>query len=283
MQIKVGKYSGFCGGVKRSVLKAEESLNNGDVVYCYGELVHNKQVINSLTSKGLKVIDDINEAEDGSKVIFRAHGVEKKIYEIAEKKNLTIADLTCPNVLKIHEKALRLAEEGYFIILIAQVSHPETIGTISFCGDNCFILENSDMILDLENKIKESKCKRIAILTQTTISVDRYNELVDIIKEKFYGYELNIDNNICDATNLRQQEMKELSKKVDAVIVIGGKNSSNTKKLYDIGVKNCSKCYLIETIDDLPDDIIEYKRIGIMGGASTPRSSVDKVINKLNK
>ncbi len=282
MQVVVGKLAGFCGGVKRSVIKAKECLDKNDVVYCYGEIVHNKQVINSLENEGLKIIDNIEEVPDNNIVVFRAHGVEKTIYEKAENKNLEIVDLTCPKVLKIHEDAKELVNNGYFIILIAQISHPETIGTISFCGKDSFILEDEVMLDDLMNKIKESGKKKVAVLSQTTFSVSKFNDLVMKLDDLLKDYELDINNNICDATDLRQKEMKELAPQVDAMIVIGGKNSSNTKKLYEIGLKECKKCYLVETIDDLKADFENCEKVGVMAGASTPQSSIDDVVNYLN-
>lgn len=283
MEIIVGKLAGFCGGVKRSILISEDTLKNNDNVYCFGELVHNARVISDLESKGLKFISDINEVPLGSKVILRAHGVEKKIYEIAKKRKLDLVDLTCPNVLRIHDEAERLASEGNFMILIAQKSHPESIGTISFCGEDSYVLEDENEIEELISKIEKSGKKKAAVVTQTTISVDKYNKLVNILKDKLFDYELDIKNNICDATELRQKEMKDLSSSVDLVIVIGGKNSSNTKKLYDIGAEHGNECIMIETVDELNGDYSKYKKIGIMAGASTPQSSIDDVVKYLER
>lgn len=283
MEIIVGKLAGFCGGVKRSILISEDTLKNNDNVYCFGELVHNARVISDLESKGLKFISDINEVPLGSKVILRAHGVEKKIYEIAKKRKLDLVDLTCPNVLRIHDEAERLAREGNFMILIAQKSHPESIGTISFCGEDSYVLEDENEIEELISKIEKSGKKKVAVVTQTTISVDKYNKLVNILKDKLFDYELDIKNNICDATELRQKEMKDLSSSVDLVIVIGGKNSSNTKKLYDIGAEHGNECIMIETVDELNGDYSKYKKIGIMAGASTPQSSIDDVVKYLER
>ncbi len=281
MEIIVGKLSGFCGGVKRAVTTTEEKVKEKDRVYCYGEIVHNSQVINKLENMGMKTIEDINEVPNNEMVIFRAHGVEKRIYDIAKSKNLEVVDLSCPKVLKIHDMASKFVDDGYFIVLIAKNGHPETIGTISFCGDNSFIMENISEIDELSKRVEESGLKKIAILTQTTFSMDEYNMILESIKNRFKEYELNINNNICDATELRQKELKEIASQVDAMIIIGGKHSSNTKRLYEISLDICKNSYMIETVEELTEDFSVYSKVGVMAGASTPQEIIDDVVNYL--
>ena len=281
MEIKVGKLAGFCGGVINSVKNTDKVLNDGIKTYCLGELVHNKQVVDKLEKKGLILVESLYEVEDSSRVIFRAHGVTKEIYELAKEKKLEVIDLTCPNVLRIHEKAIKLVEEDYFIILVAQKNHPEAIGTISFCGKDSFILEDKNGIEEVISLFKSSNKDKLAIISQTTYSMIKFEELVELIKDKLSQYEVIVDNTICSATELRQKETSKLAEKVDAMIIIGGKNSSNTKKLYELASTKCKNTYIIETIDDLNVDMGCYDVVGVMAGASTPKESIDDVVDYL--
>ena len=281
MNIVVGKLAGFCGGVINSVSKTDKLLEDGIKTYCLGELVHNKQVVDKLKDKGLVFIDTLEEVEDGSRVIIRAHGVTKETYELAKKKNLDIIDLTCPNVLRIHEKAIKLVEDDFFIVLIAQKDHPEAIGTISFCGKDSVILEDKNGISEVVRLFKNSGKNKLAVISQTTYSMLKFEELVEELKNQLNDYEINIDNTICSATELRQKETSKLSEEVDAMIIIGGKNSSNTKKLYDIASSKCKNTYIVETIDDLKEDMSVFDIVGVMAGASTPKESIDEVVDYL--
>lgn len=281
MNIVVGKLAGFCGGVINSVSKTDKLLEDGIKTYCLGELVHNKQVVDKLKEKGLLFIDTLEEVEDGSRVIIRAHGVTKETYELAKKKKLDIIDLTCPNVLRIHEKAIKLVEDDYFVVLIAQKDHPEAIGTISFCGKDSVILEDKNGILEVVRLFKNSSKTKVAVISQTTYSMIKFDELVEELKNQLNDYKINIDNTICSATELRQKETSKLSEEVDAMIIIGGKNSSNTKKLYDIASSKCKNTYIVETIDDLKEDMSVFDIVGVMAGASTPKESIDEVVDSL--
>ncbi len=281
MEIIVGKLAGFCGGVINSINKTNDILDEYDNVYCLGKLVHNKQVVDKLESKGLIVIDNLDDVFDGANVIVRAHGVTKEVYEEAQRRGIKLFDLTCPNVLKIHKEAIRLVDEDYLIILIAHKSHPEAIGTISFCGQDGIILEDESQIGDVINLVNSSSKKKIAIISQTTYSFSKFNNLVDILKERLSGYEIFVNNTICSATELRQKETLELSEKVDAMIIIGGRNSSNTKKLYEISLSKCDNTFIIEVLDDLKEDMSKYSLVGVMAGASTPKESIDDVVNYL--
>ena len=281
MKIIIGKTSGFCGGVLNAISKTEQELEKEKKVYCLGELVHNKQVVERLERKGLKTIDDIKEAN--GKTVIRAHGVPQKVYDQANNKGIELVDLTCPKVLKIHNTAKEYAESGYFIILIGVEEHPETIGTISFCGKDSYLIKNNEDINGAIDKIIESKIKKILVIVQTTYSLQKFEDIVEELQNKLNSeYELLVQNTICSATRLRQEETNELSKQVDAMIIVGGKNSSNTKKLYDIAIANCKNTVLVETVNDLNiKNMKKYKKIGIMAGASTPNESVEEIKNIL--
>ena len=280
--IEVGKLAGFCGGVTNSVEKTKKALKEYKNIYCLGELVHNKEVIKELEDMGLTIIESLDNIKDNSNVIIRAHGVSKDIYEESKKKNINLIDLTCPKVLKIHDSVSEYKDKDYFIILIGSKKHPEVKGTISFCGNKSTIIED---ITDIDNTIEiinKNNYKDIVIFAQTTFKESLFNEITNIIKNKLNNKNIVIKNTICSATHLRQEECKKMSKEKDCMIIIGGKNSSNTKKLYEISLENCKNTYLIETVKDLNiKEINKYKNIGIMAGASTPKSSIDEVIINL--
>ena len=280
MKVVVGKLAGFCGGVTNSVNKSIELLDKYKTMYCLGELVHNKQVVDDLESKGITFIVDINEVETGSRVIIRAHGVPKEIYEVASNRNIELFDLTCPKVLKIHELAESLIEDNNIIVLVAQKDHPEAIGTISFCGNNSTIVENVEDVISLKEKYESGNFNKIDVICQTTFSVDKFNKISDEINK--ISSNVAVHNTICMATSSRQKETKELSSIVDAMIIIGGANSSNTKKLYDIANEMNENTFIVQTVDEINDkDFSGYETIGVMAGASTPKKSIDDVVNYL--
>ncbi len=283
MEIIVGKTAGFCYGVKRAV---EGSLNetSDKQIYCLGELVHNKQVMNEVEEHNIKLIENLNEAPNNSKVIVRAHGVVKEIYELAKEKNIELVDYTCPNVLKIHEVASEYKNKNYYIFVIGNKEHPETIGTISYCGNNYSCIETEDDINDSINKLQKSNIKDLLIIVQTTFSEAKFKLIKEKIEDQLKDINIVVKNTICAATSTRQKETENLSKEVDYMIIIGGKNSSNTKKLYELAEKNCKKAVAIETKEELNvNDLKSYEKIGIMAGASTPKKNIDEVVELLNK
>lgn len=280
MEVIVGKTSGFCAGVKYTILKAEEELKNNPCgIDCLGEIIHNKQVVDDLSKKGLHTIENIEDAK--KKVLIRAHGVSKQIYEYAKKNNITLIDLTCPNVLKIHKQVQDFAAQNYFIFLFGIKGHPETIGTSSFCGENSYIIEDLSSITPAIQKLKSSNLRNVLIISQTTFSVGLFDELVSIILNQIRSdFNVHIEKSICNATHIRQEEANDISSKVDLMIIIGGKNSSNTKKLYEISIKNCKNVIHIQTKEDLNLDFIKkFSKIGIIAGASTPSSTIEEITN----
>lgn len=282
MEIIIGKTAGFCYGVKRAVEGSLKETSDKQI-YCLGELVHNKQVMKEIEKQGIKLIEDINEVPNNSKVIIRAHGVVKEIYEIAKEKNIELVDYTCPNVLKIHEVASKYKNENYYIFVIGNKTHPETIGTISYCGNNYSCIETEDDINDSIESLKESKIKDLLLIVQTTFSEAKFKLIKEKIEETINDINIVVKNTICAATSTRQKETENLSKEVDCMIIIGGKNSSNTKKLYELAEKNCQKAIAIETKEELnKEELINYQKIGIMAGASTPKKNIDEVAELLN-
>lgn len=288
MEILIGKTAGFCYGVKRAVDGSLEQIekNKNQEIYCLGELVHNKQVVLELEEKGIKFIENINEIKnENSKLIIRAHGIEKNIYKKAEEENIDIIDYTCPNVLKIHKIAEDYKEQGYYIFLTGTENHPEIVGIISCCGKNFSLITNEEDVEKAIESFKKSNIKKLLLISQTTYSMKKFEDVKKLIEAKIQkNIDLVIKNTICLATEQRQRETKELSSRVDMMIIIGGKNSSNTKKLYDIALENCKNTICIETKDELDkNQYINTEKIGIMAGASTPRKSIDEVVQFLNQ
>lgn len=278
MEIILGKSSGFCFGVKNAIDGAEKALKENKNIYCLGEIIHNEEVIKNLESKGLITVNDIEEVKDSA--IIRAHGVPKNVYETAKLKNIKLLDYTCPFVLKIHEIVEKYSKNDYFIFLIGIKTHPETIGSISFCGDNSCLIEGLEDIDSAINKFKLSGLKNLLIISQTTFSLSLFENIVNEIKEKVPSYtNLEIKNTICNTTSIRQKEAEEISRKVDLMIVIGGKHSSNTKKLYEVAEKSCKNPLLIQTKDDLNHEYLErFDKIGIIAGASTPQNIIEDIV-----
>lgn len=285
MELIIGKTAGFCFGVRNAVEKTYEMINEKKKLYCFGELVHNELIIDKLNENGVKTIDDINIIPNDSNVIIRAHGIPPEIYNIAKLKNLKLIDLTCPKVAKIHELAENFSKSLYYIMLIAENNHAETIGTKGFCGSKSSVIENVEDVEIAIDKFKKSGLEKIAIIAQTTFGMEKFEEIVNCIKGKT-NCEIEIKNTICNATAMRQKETDELSKIVDLMIIVGGKKSANTKRLYEISIKNCKNVILIQNKDD--EDLKKivknkFERIGLMAGASTPIESINEVAEYINK
>lgn len=279
MEVIVGKTSGFCFGVDNAVKGAQKVIKDNGSVYCLGEIIHNEQVIKSLEDYGMITVDNLNDIPEGEKVIFRAHGEAKKVYEMAEKKNLKIFDFTCPKVKAIHMKVQR-EKENSFIIIIGKKNHPEIIGTKGFAGENSYVVESEDDILDAYMEYEKTNLGRVYVFSQTTFSSSKFDKIVEEIQTNFYEADVFVDKTICDSTENRQQETRELSKKVNKMIIIGGKNSSNTKELAKVAEENCNQVYLVQTVDDLNGvEFSSEDNIGIMAGASTPEKSIEQIVD----
>ena len=280
MEIIVGKTAGFCFGVKNAVEKTLKELEKEKKVYCLGELVHNIQVTEELKQKGVIFINNIEDVN--KKAIIRAHGVPKNIYTKAKKLGIEVIDLTCPKVLNIHRISEEYSKKNFFIFLIGHKDHPETIGTISYCGKNSTIIQSINDVKQAIEKYKRTGLKKAIVITQTTFSINEFNNITKIIKKEIDNVE--IKNTICNATKQRQDETIEIAKRVNIMIIIGGKHSSNTTKLYEIAQSFCKKTVLIETAKEMNlDEIKSNNIIGIMAGASTPQKSIQEVVDILSK
>ncbi len=286
MDIIVGKTAGFCFGVKRAVegsINQTESNTDDRQIYCLGELVHNRQVVKKIENKGIKIINNINQIEsNNSSLIIRAHGVPKEEYENAKLKQIKLIDYTCPYVLKIHNIAEQYKDKEFYIFVVGNRLHPEVIGTISYCGEKYSVIEDEKDIEYAINSFLKEQNNNLLIIVQTTFNKDKLKVIEkNIIKNLNSNIHIEIKNTICSATEERQKETEKISKEVNLMIIIGGKNSSNTKKLYEIS-KNNTKTLLIETAEELDiENVKKYDKVGIMAGASTPKDSINEVIEKL--
>ena len=282
MEIILGKSAGFCYGVKNAVDKAKDAIKNNEEIYCLGEIVHNRTVIEDLEKNGLKFTEKIEDIKN--KVIIRAHGESEETYNKLKEKGISILDYTCPKVTKTHEIAENYNKKGYFVILIGIKKHPEAIGTLSYAGKNSYLLQDKNQYEELIDKINKSKLDKILIMAQTTYNSKKFDEMVEDLKGTIKGKEIEVQKTICGATEIRQRETIQIAKNVDLMIIIGDKKSSNTNKLYDISKENCKKAIFVQNYNELNmEELKQTDIIGIMAGASTPKEDIDEVIKKIEK
>lgn len=270
--IRVAESAGFCFGVKRAIEMAYEAIGVEPKLYSYGQLIHNKTVTDDLASKGLQIVENLDGLTEGT-LLIRSHGVGKALYDEAEAKGLKILDGTCPFVKKIHDIVHDKLAEGLGIIIVGDGTHPEVIGINGWCENAAVILEDEEAAKTKEIPEKE----KYAVVVQTTFRQAKFDKILEILQDR--GVNMEVHNTICSATEKRQTEAEELSKTVDKMIVIGGKNSSNTQKLVEICAKNCGNTVHIETICDLVLNNFEKDdKIGITAGASTPPAIIKEVV-----
>ena len=270
--IRVAESAGFCFGVKRAIEMAYEAIGVEPKLYSYGQLIHNKTVTDDLASKGLQIVENLNGLTEGT-LLIRSHGVGKALYDEAEAKGLKILDGTCPFVKKIHNIVHDKLAEGMGIIIVGDGTHPEVIGINGWCENTAVILEDEEAAKTKEIPEKE----KYAVVVQTTFRQAKFDKILEILQDR--GVNMEVHNTICSATEKRQTEAEELSKTVDKMIVIGGKNSSNTQKLVEICAKNCGNTVHIETICDLVlNNFGKDDKIGITAGASTPPAIIKEVV-----
>ncbi len=278
MNVKVAGSAGFCFGVKRAVEKVYEQIEQKDnmPIYTYGPIIHNEEVVKDLEQKGVQVIPDEKQLEtikEGT-VIIRSHGVPKKIYRMIEEQHLTCIDATCPFVKRIHNIVEKESQNGKQIIIIGNQGHPEVEGITGWAEGPVFVAESAEDAENLPVRPEMPYC----IVSQTTFNYNKFQDLVEIFKKK--GYNGNVVNTICNATEERQIEAGRIATEVDAMIVIGGKHSSNTRKLYEICDKECANTYFIQTLEDLQLELPKTTAlVGITAGASTPNYIIEEVQN----
>ena len=275
---------GFCAGVDRAIEIVKKSIDKyGPPVYVRHEIVHNKYVVDNLKKIGAIFVEELEEIKDKTRpVIFSAHGVPKSVPKEASNLNMTYVDATCPLVSKVHREAENLNKNGSHILLIGHKNHPEVIGTMGQLPQ-----ESIELIESVESAKKYSKKnnKKLAYITQTTLSVDDTKEIINVLKTKFPEINEPKKEDICYATTNRQAAVKEIAKKCEMFFVIGSKNSSNSVRLVEVAKNNgCNKSELINFDSKVPfDNIAKCKTIGISSGASAPEILVEEFIKKLKK
>uniref|UniRef100_UPI003FEF4287 4-hydroxy-3-methylbut-2-enyl diphosphate reductase n=1 Tax=Candidatus Ventrimonas sp. TaxID=3048889 RepID=UPI003FEF4287 len=275
MEVIVAKTAGFCFGVKRAVEQVYEQIEKADrQVYTFGPIIHNEQVVEDLAQKGVRVIDTEEELEAvrDAIVIIRSHGVGKHIYDLLERNGVTVVDATCPFVKKIHRIVQEQQAAGRRVIIVGNPEHPEVQGIRGWGNEGTLVVETADQIENLPVSTKDKLC----IVAQTTFNYNKFQDLVEKFEKK--GYDILVLNTICNATQERQVEAKRIASEVDAMIVIGGRNSSNTQKLYEICRKECKNTYFIQTLGDFnPECVNSVRSVGITAGASTPNQIIEEV------
>ena len=274
MKVTLAKSAGFCFGVKRAVEVVYKEAETGKKVYTLGPIIHNEQVVQDLEQKGVRVIDtpeELSEAEDAT-VIIRSHGISADVYHQLEDKKVRIVDATCPFVSKIHRIVEKKYQEGSCIVIVGNANHPEVEGINGWCNGAATVIGS---VSEAENYSQEP-ARKLCVVAQTTFNYKKFKDIVDILSKK--SYDIDVMNTICNATEERQTEAGTIARQSDAMLVIGGKHSSNTQKLYEICSKECPNTYFIQTLDDLNLELFQsFRSVGITAGASTPNNIIKEV------
>ena len=278
MKVLLAKTAGFCFGVKRAVDTVYQQVeeNKDCKIYTFGPIIHNDEVIKDMQTKGVTVLEgeeDLPKAKNGI-VIIRSHGVPKRICDRMDELGIQYVDATCPFVKKIHKIAMEKAEEGAFLVVIGNPVHPEVEGIMGWAGEDAAVISTAEEAEHLT--VPEDR--KICVVAQTTFNYNKFKELVEIISKR--RYDISVLNTICSATKERQTETARIADRVDAMIVIGDKRSSNTQKLFEICKNACNNTYYIQTLDDLNvNQLRSVETVGITAGASTPNNIIEEVQN----
>ena len=278
MKVLLAKTAGFCFGVKRAVDTVYQQVeeNKDCKIYTFGPIIHNDEVIKDMQAKGVTVLEgeeDLPKAKNGI-VIIRSHGVPKRICDRMDELGIRYVDATCPFVKKIHKIAMEKAEEGAFLVVIGNPVHPEVEGIMGWAGEDAAVISTAEEAEHLT--VPEDR--KICVVAQTTFNYNKFKELVEIISKR--RYDISVLNTICSATKERQTETARIAARVDAMIVIGDKRSSNTQKLFEICKNACNNTYYIQTLDDLNvNQLRSVETVGITAGASTPNNIIEEVQN----
>lgn len=276
MEVKLAKTAGFCFGVKRAMEQVYEQIGKGEKIYTYGPIIHNEEVVKELEKKGVTVIhsdEELSSLKEGI-IVIRSHGVSKEIFEKMKRQGLTCLDATCPFVKKIHRIVAEESAKGKDIVIIGNDKHPEVEGIKGWCETPATVVESEEEAQNFTTDNPNGVC----IVSQTTFNYNKFKDLVEIFSKK--GYSISTVNTICNATEERQTEAREIAKEADVMIVIGGKHSSNTRKLYEICLQECENTHFIQTLDDLNLELPKsIPCVGITAGASTPKNIIEEVQN----
>ena len=281
MEIKLAKTAGFCFGVNRAVDMLYKMVENGEKVCTLGPIIHNPQVISDLESKGVKIVSDENDVPQDTKLVIRTHGVEKKVIDKLNEKNVDFCDATCPFVRKIHKIITENSNENTLVLIAGDENHPEVQGIRSYCKGESIVFRNSDDLEKIAENGEKYFEKEIIVVWQTTFNTVEYEKCLKKIKKHYTN--ARIFDTICSATNERQEEAMRLAETCDAMIIVGGRQSSNTAKLKAV-CENCCPTYLIETAEELPSiDLSGCRKVGVTAGASTPAAIIKEVLSTMSE
>jgi 4-hydroxy-3-methylbut-2-enyl diphosphate reductase len=275
MKVIIAKRAGFCFGVKRATQMAFEAAGKGSKTYTLGPIIHSPQVVQKLEEMGVKVVKDLDNTNSGT-IIIRSHGVLASEMDEAVQKQLEIVDATCPFVKKAQEHVKSLSEAGYGVVVVGDADHPEVQGIVSYGGDKVFVVGSGEEVKELP------KMNKIGIVAQTTQSFENLKNVV--LECLLRGGEIRIFNTICDATAVRQEEAKELACQVDCMLVVGGFNSANTRRLAEVCAEIQPRTHHIETAAEIDSAWFEHvERVGVTAGASTPKWIIDEVVSRIEE
>lgn len=275
MEIYVAQYAGFCFGVERAVNLVKNAIDEYDHIVTLGPIIHNPQLVEELKEKGVAVAENADDIKDGSTVVLRSHGVEKKERLALKKKKIHIIDAICPYVNKAHNEAVSLSNNGFFLVIFGEKDHPEVKGITSYIHTEYFVVNNVEEAQKIDFKDK------IGLLAQTTQERKVFEQIAEVLKDRCN--ELKVVSTICNATTLRQDAAKKVAGMVDVMFVVGGKNSANTRRLYKICKDICERTFHIETKEEIDKNLlIGVNKVGVTAGASTPKYIIDDVIEYLN-
>ncbi len=282
VEIILAPHAGFCFGVERAIELAEEAAKytkEGKKVYTFGPLIHNPQEIGRLKNLGINVLESEEQLDGNTVLILRSHGIPPQKERELKAKGVKIIDATCPYVKAVHEAAQQLVREGYFVVLVGEKNHPEVIGTWGYLQD----VNGEGIIVEKIEDLKPALSKtKVGVIAQTTQNEQFFKEVVGELA--VWVNELKVINTICNATSVRQEEVRELAPKVDVMIIIGGKNSGNTTRLYRIAKSLNPNSHHIETEGELKEEWFENaKRVGVSAGASTPKWIIERVVNRIRE
>ena len=274
MNLTIGEHAGFCFGVRRAVDKAFECAERRLPCVTLGPLIHNPQEVERLAAAGVRSVDSLDDVQPGQTVIIRSHGVTPQVYAQCEARGIPVIDATCPHVAHIHELVREYSVGGDTVIIVGERDHPEVVGIAGWAHGPVLFLPTR------EDAQAAQLSRRALVVAQTTIRRDRFEDVLAVLRGRIP--ELTVRMTICGATSQRQQEAERLSREADVMIVVGGKNSSNTHKLLETCALRCKRAYLAETPEDVPEDIVHPgDRVAITAGASTPQWLLEQVRERI--
>lgn len=281
MQIYLANPRGFCAGVDRAIEIVERALELfGAPIYVRHEVVHNRFVVNDLRAKGAVFVDELEQVPAGATVIFSAHGVSRTVQEEAKRRDLRVFDATCPLVTKVHMEVIRHRKRGTEVILIGHAGHPEVEGTMGQVGDGIYLVQDVDDVARLVVRNPDD----LAYVTQTTLSVDDTGRIVEALRKRFPSMQAPKKDDICYATQNRQDAVKILAQQCDVVLVVGSRNSSNSNRLREVAAAQGSRAYMIDGPQDIQAEwFTRHARVGVTAGASAPELLVQQVVARLRE